>query len=63
MPFSSMSGRKDLTACPPNNPAIPLKPGQSWCLDPGRDEEGNYLLSTVSVETPRLERTRSCVRQ
>ncbi len=38
----------------PNNPAIPLKPGQKVVVSiRGRDEEGNYLLSTVRVETPR----------
>src|SRR6266436_1789765 len=38
----------------PNNPAMPLKPGQKLVVSiRGRDEEGNYLLSTVRVETPR----------
>src|SRR6266849_8404901 len=38
----------------PIDPAIPLKPGQKLVVSiRGRDEEGNYLLSTIRVETPR----------
>src|SRR5258708_4415546 len=36
------------------DPKIPLKPGQKVVVSMrGRDGEGNYLLSTVRVETPR----------
>jgi small subunit ribosomal protein S1 len=38
----------------PVNPSLPLQPGQKLLVSiRGRDEEGNYLLSTIKVETPR----------
>jgi small subunit ribosomal protein S1 len=38
----------------PVDPAIPLKPGQKLVVSiKGRDPEGNYLLSTIRVETPK----------
>lgn len=38
----------------PVDPAVPLKPGQKMLVSiRGRDPEGNYLLSTIRVETPR----------
>ncbi len=38
----------------PANPSIQLKPGQKVIVSiRGRDAEGNYLLSTIKVETPR----------
>src|ERR1700676_598436 len=38
----------------PVDPAVPLKPGQKLIVSiRGRDEEGNYQLSTIRVETPK----------
>jgi small subunit ribosomal protein S1 len=38
----------------PVDPAISLKPGQKLVVSiKGRDTEGNYLLSTIRVETPK----------
>lgn len=38
----------------PVDPAVPLKPGQKMVVSiRGRDPEGNYLLSTIRVETPK----------
>jgi len=38
----------------PVDPAVPLQPGQKLLVSiRGRDPEGNYLLSTIRVETPR----------
>jgi len=38
----------------PSDPKIPLQPGQKLLVTiRGRDNEGNYLLSTVRVETPK----------
>src|ERR1700719_1890188 len=38
----------------PVDPALPLKPGQKMIVSiRGRDEEGNYLLSTILLETPK----------
>ncbi len=46
-------GRKTDGVLPPN-PSISLKPGQKLLVSiRGRDDEGNYLLSTIKVETPR----------
>src|SRR4051812_43833543 len=46
-------GRKMDGVVPPN-PAQPLKPGDKLRVSiRGRDEEGNYILSTIKVETPR----------
>src|SRR5260221_8603768 len=46
-------GRKMDGVLPPD-PARPLKPGDKLIVSiRGRDEEGNYQLSTVKVETPR----------
>lgn len=46
-------GRKMDGVAPPN-PAQALKPGDKLRVSiRGRDEEGNYILSTIKVETPR----------
>src|SRR6202521_1838250 len=46
-------GRKMDGVLPPD-PARQLKPGQKLLVSiRGRDEQGNYLLSTVKVDTPR----------
>jgi small subunit ribosomal protein S1 len=38
----------------PVDPAVPLQPGQKLVVSiRGRDEEGNYQLSTIRVETPK----------
>ena len=38
----------------PVDPKVPLKPGQKLIVSiRGRDEEGNYQLSTIRVETPK----------
>src|SRR5258706_5230731 len=38
----------------PVNPAVPLQPGQKLVVSiRGRDPEGNFLLSTIRVETPK----------
>ena len=38
----------------PVDPAVPLKPGQKMVVSiRGRDPEGNYLLSTIRVDTPK----------
>ena len=38
----------------PVDPAVPLQPGQKLIVSiRGRDEEGNYQLSTIRVETPK----------
>ena len=38
----------------PADPSLKLKPGQKLIVSiRGRDDEGNYLLSTIKVETPR----------
>ncbi len=38
----------------PVDPAVPLQPGQKMVVSiRGRDPEGNYLLSTIRVETPK----------
>ncbi len=38
----------------PVDPAVPLKPGQKLIVSiRGRDDEGNYQLSTIRVETPK----------
>jgi len=46
-------GRKMDGVLPPN-PKVELKPGMKVLVSiRGRDEEGNYLLSTIKVEVPR----------
>src|SRR5579864_2461193 len=46
-------GRKMDGVLPPD-PARQFKPGEKLLVSiRGRDEQGNYLLSTVKVETPR----------
>lgn len=46
-------GRKTDGVLPPD-PAVDLKPGQKLLVSiRGRDPEGNYLLSTIKIETPR----------
>jgi small subunit ribosomal protein S1 len=46
-------GRKMDGVLPPD-PARPLKPGDKLLVSiRGRDDQGNYILSTVKVETPR----------